>query len=173
VFRRSLFEGLTAADRPTSIPGDEQALHDEWSFLLANAAGTVVWLPVTLADYRIHGANLSEADVEPSIWERTISRRRGDPNELRGRSAGERADHLDDVAARRTGAEQDTARRSAAAYRRAGTVYRDRTALYRERHRIARLRVMARLAASGGYRSGARGGLGPRGLVRDAVEVLR
>lgn len=173
VFRRCLFDGITAEHRPRSVPGDELALHDEWSYLLAHAAGTVLWLPLTLVDYRSHGGNLSEAGVEPTIWQRTITGRRGDPNALRARSAGERAEHLEQVASRRAGAERDVALRSAAAYRRAAATYEARRGLYEQPRRRDRLRRAVRLAADGGYRSGATGGLGPRGLLRDAVEVLR
>ncbi len=130
VFRRSLFDGLAAGDRPVSIPGHQLALHDEWTFLLANAAGSVLWLPMALADYRVHGDNVSAAGVEPTVWAQSVASRSGDPNRLRARSAGERADHLTAVAAKRTGSERATALASAAAYRKLAQRYLDRTAIY-------------------------------------------
>jgi glycosyltransferase involved in cell wall biosynthesis len=173
VFRRDLFAGLTAADRPLSIPGHEPALHDEWTFMLANAAGSVLWLPMTLADYRVHDDNLTTAGIEPTLWSQSVGARAGDPNRLRGRAAVDRAEHLEAIASKRTGDERATALASAAAYRRLAQCYMDRTALYDTAGRAAKLRALTRLFTSGTYRSGVRGGLGRRGLLRDAFEVWR
>jgi hypothetical protein len=173
VFRRELFAGLTAGDRPVSIPGHELALHDEWTFLLANAAGSVLWLPMALVDYRVHGDNFTPAGVEPTVWAQSVASRTGDPNRLRARAAGERAEHLAAVASRRTGEARATALASAAAYERLATRYLERTAIYDDARRVSQARALSRLLFSGAYRSGPHGGLGGRGLLRDALEVVR
>jgi glycosyltransferase involved in cell wall biosynthesis len=174
VFRRDLFAGLSPDDRPMSTPGHERALHDEWAFMLANAAGSILWLPARLVEYRVHGLNHTPAAREPSIWARSVGDRSADdPNRQRARAASERARHLQGLAEHRDGRDQERASRSAEAYRRAAGRYLDRAAVYDARSRGDRARTVARLVRRGTYRSGARGGLGPRALVRDLLEVGR
>lgn len=171
MFRRSVVDGVRAADRPSALFG-----HDHWVAYLGSCRGVTRLIADPLADYRLHSDNACGI-FEPAT--RSIARIvRGAGSVLyleQSRTFDERAQYL----LRLADLWAETEPRSAAAAHHLADV---QTRLAREREVRARLyaatsllqRLVAfsRVLRSGGYRRAGYEELGGRALAKDACQVL-
>lgn len=170
VFSRRLLE-LDHEHRPRSVTAEAAAMtHDEWIYFVATSTGRTLFYAHPLVYYRQHTANVFGAPRAASWLDHLAPR----PDDYRFLSelAVERADFLEETA-RAKRADRGVYLRAGRHYRRIGGRLAARASIFDPRA-APRLRVarLARLAASGGYRSRRRGGLGLLSCARDCAGAL-
>jgi hypothetical protein len=167
VFSRTLLD-FDFSRRPAGLlKSGGPMTHDEWTYFLATAIGITQFSTDVLTCYRQHGGNVFGAPSGPSLAQSLTPA----PEEYRflAELAIERSAFFEELSA--------TARSGAAVYQRAATYYRSlagrqaaRAHVYsRGAGTVRRLGRVAHLAATGGYRSRSRGGLGRRSFLKDTV----
>jgi glycosyltransferase involved in cell wall biosynthesis len=69
VFRRKLLEILPLETRPFSVHASNRRMpHDDWITFLGHALGRTIVLPEPLVRYRVHGNNVSGANIGKRGW---------------------------------------------------------------------------------------------------------
>ena len=148
----------------------EPMMHDLMALAVATALGTIVYLPDTLADYRIHGTNqvfgrdLAPADTTSPEAQAAVIDAVIDWIVWMG-EMGDEAEHGGDATAARNFAAQQEA------WGRFVESLEYRRDLYATSSTVAAARMWLGGILSRRYRPRDRGGLGPRGAARDAVTI--
>jgi phytoene dehydrogenase-like protein len=169
LFRRDLLE-LPMHSRPRSRVSAAPMAHDEWVYFLGRALGTIRFLPDTLALHRLHGGNTAGVvSASPGYVVREALAARAETYRERATLGREYAAFLERLARERPELAQRL-RRNAGSLLKAADRWERRSELYVSGFRVpARIRTLARLVRTGGYRSRRYGGLGARSLVKDTL----
>ena len=177
VLRRALLDVLPLDQRPANPHDpDHQMPHDDWISFLASALGCTRILPDALVCYRLHPGNVSDA----------FRRRTGAIDQLRRGRSLDRSDiekhHLAAVnraaqmqrLAGTPGPLQPNAARAVIYYDRVAALLARRVSLWRTPSRLRRAVLAADLLRRGAYGAFAKGGMGQREMLKDAlVGVLK
>lgn len=168
VFRATLVDSIDWRTRPASAGDHPAMLHDEWTYSLANAAGPILWLPLSLAEYRVHGDNLSGAERQTNPVAHAL--RAEDSDATKTRICAERAVHLRSCG---EGAYRSAFRASADAYEQMAREYAARSERLGATGTTRRLAAIVRATRGGSHRAPRSGGLGARSLARELTAVAR
>jgi glycosyltransferase involved in cell wall biosynthesis len=178
VVRSSLLHLLHGATRPRSTVEGDVMSHDEWIYFLAHVTGDVVMVADVLALHRQHERNVAgfHRGVEEGHRIRTVLTGLRRPGDLLPRVAelgDEYARYLEEAVPTVGRDLRGPMFRAADFYRASGSVMRVRAQLHTPgTPRAKRLRSLARLMTTHGYRGRVRGGLDRSSLVRDLVIAL-
>jgi glycosyltransferase involved in cell wall biosynthesis len=169
LFRRDLLE-VPMHSRPRSRASAAPMAHDEWVYFLGRALGRVRFLPETLVLHRVHSASTSGVvSALPGDVVRETLAARAETYRERARLGRERAAFLERLARERPDLTERLLR-NAGSLLRAADRWERRSELYLSGARVpARMRTLAGLATTGGYRNRRYGGLGARSLAKDAL----
>lgn len=175
-FRAPLLRLVDPARRPRLLSAQyPQVSHDAWTYLLANATGSILLLAEPLGLYRQHGGNAVGAKRNDVRTRVRTALPVGEATYRRDAVTwGDWAGLLEELAAGSTeSALRERYAAGAARYRRLARNYERRASAYEaaapRRRRLARL---AALAVGGGYGDRLRGGLGSWSLLKDVVATL-
>ncbi len=198
-FRSTYLHSVDFADRPRAAPhGNEPLTHDAWIQIICGALGAIVLLPEELVLYRRHASTATETSsghrtmpgyqtrpllvrvqrwIDRQVRPSLVLHAEQEAYMTRTALVRERIAYLETVhpLARTLGgvAEQALAR-TIETHERYGRAMAVRAHSYSsDMDRRARLRAVLRHAATGGYTSRARGGLGLPSLVRDLTVGAR
>ncbi len=171
LIRRDLLDVLPPESRgPDPLDPCHALAHDRWAYFLGTTLGRTVYIAEPLADYRQHGANTFGAATGHASLARMRDLMLVSPHDLaRHLEACERRAALLAVARPGSGVSMDSLRAGASHWQRLTALYRLRMALALDPSRLARARLLTRLASLGAYRSRAKGGLGVRAFAKDAL----
>jgi glycosyltransferase involved in cell wall biosynthesis len=176
VAKRELFTVVDPSRRPNArlAEGRESMIHDEWLYFIGTALGKVVLLPDALVKYRQHGSN---ATGPPSTLSSNVTLRLA---RTAGQSVyekmGRRAQSYSDFLRALPLTQEPYAGRleaSIAFYDRVADQLRLRSSLYRRDARLPlRTSILAKLIASGAYRTDKAGALTLRSLAKDTLRAF-
>lgn len=158
--------------RPDSHFASEKTLmpHDDFAFFIASVAGSIAFIADTLALYRQHATNTCGVPKEGTISERVLESLH---------AGSQKYDRLARIAGQRLAAVRSVRFEPARAglmgegeryYRELQAIYQMRGALYSSKAGfLLRAKYFLSLMRRNGYRCSARGGIGKRGLLKDAL----
>ncbi|TAM31943.1 MAG: glycosyltransferase [Paraburkholderia sp.] len=173
VFDRQFVQFSTLWDRSVDLNDFRcQEGHDQWYFFLGSVFGPVVYIESPLAHYRRHAATATStrwagaSQVSQAVHFLFECLPRWEMHAL---AFERRAAILEDIASRPACSHAAAARSGAEKYRSLARLYRERVELYNSNTLVHRMRLFARIIASGGYRSANVWAKGPKSAAKDLL----
>lgn len=171
VFSRRLVSDLPWQRRPTNFwRGHGPLAHDQWIYFLANAVGSIVYVPEVLIKYRRHGGTTTPYGTPPPRLQavKLVLEAGAEKYERFHRFAREYGEFLGELAGGCSGPLREKLAAAARFYQQLSRALQDRAALYRASF-ARRVLLLARMAGYGGYGALARGGRSWRPFAKDML----